>query len=512
MQRISRRTVVRAGAVAAASTPFFGFECFARAQPAAKVTRHDVATAEGQEMLKIYASAVGKMMATTTSAPGDPRSWLFQWYTHAVRSDRRKASEIRRIYPNRSDPNQALATAMWDTCEAHHPSSKGENFFLPWHRLYIRFFEQIIRNVSGSPEFTLPYWNYTDSDPDNRSLPEQFRRANDAVWGPLFRRDRKSAVNGGTPVDEVPGSTPMTLSAMKSSVYADSRGDAGFCANVDNNPHGALHVNVGNAMGMGQVPWAANDPIFWLHHCNIDRIWASWAKAGGKNPNDPTFKNTVFSFADGRGNGIRGKVSDILELQDLDYEYDRYLDRPPGSAPFLTPSARLSLAPLAVHAVSRQISGPVRLGASATSVALATQPVARLNLPSGANTLAAQIQAEASNRVYFLRLNDVRASFAPDAGYDVYLDHTGEAAPSPSDPTFVGSISFFGLASHEANADRPAATSSKPRNFSFLVTKVVQQLQQAGRLTEEPKVTLVPAEAPSEGSAPTIGSVSLVSS
>src|ERR1700738_4546157 len=119
MPRISRRSLVRAGAIAAASTPLFGFERFARAGPAAKVIRHDVVTAEGQKMLKIYASAVGKMMATTTSAPGNPRSWLFQWYTHAVRSDRSKASEITRVYHNRSNPNRALATAMWNTCEAH---------------------------------------------------------------------------------------------------------------------------------------------------------------------------------------------------------------------------------------------------------------------------------------------------------------------------------------------------------------------------------------------------------
>jgi hypothetical protein len=94
----------------------------------------------------------------------------------------------------------------------------------------------------------------------------------------------------------------------------------------------------------------------------------------------------------------------------------------------------------------------------------------------------------------------------------VYLGHAGEAAPSPSDPSFVGSISFFGVAPQGANADHAAATTSKPRDYSFIVTDVVKQLQQAGRLTEEPNVTLVPTEAPSEGSAPSIGSVSLVSS
>lgn len=217
----------------------------------------------------------------------------------------------------------------------------------------------------------------------------------------------------------------------------------------------------------------------------------------------------MFRFVDGSGKGVRGEVADILELQDLDYEYDRYLNRPPGSPPFLAPPAVMALA---VHAVSRQISGPVTLGASPATVALATQEVPSLNLPSGANTLAAHVEAAGSDRVFYLRLNDVRASAAPDAGYEVYLGHAGQAAPSRSDPSFVGSISFFGVAPHGTNADHAAATTSTPRDYSFIVTDVVKQLQQAGRLTEEPNVTLVPTEAPSEGSAPSIGSVSLVSS
>jgi tyrosinase len=204
----------------------------------------------------------------------------------------------------------------------------------------------------------LPYWNYTDSNPDNHILPQQFRLPNDPVWGPLFRPHRIAEVNQGTPVDAVSGSTPMTLDAMMSTSYGDSGSDAGFCANVDGNPHGALHVNVGNDRGMGQVPWAANDPIFWLHHCNIDRIWASWAKAGGKNLDDRTFKSTTFRFADSHGNGVQAKVADILELNGLDYEYDRYLDRPAGSPPFSAP-----VAALAVHAISRQVSGPVTVRA-----------------------------------------------------------------------------------------------------------------------------------------------------
>jgi hypothetical protein len=43
---------------------------------------------------------------------------------------------------------------------------------------------------------------------------------------------------------------------------------------ADGNTHGAIHVWVGGEMG--EPPTATNDPVFWLHHGNIDRVWATW--------------------------------------------------------------------------------------------------------------------------------------------------------------------------------------------------------------------------------------------
>jgi tyrosinase len=40
------------------------------------------------------------------------------------------------------------------------------------------------------------------------------------------------------------------------------------------NYHGDAHVWVGGHMG--NLPFAAFDPIFWAHHCMIDRIWRIW--------------------------------------------------------------------------------------------------------------------------------------------------------------------------------------------------------------------------------------------
>jgi tyrosinase len=75
--------------------------------------------------------------------------------------------------------------------------------------------------------------------------------------------------------------------------------------------------------------WAARDPILWLHHRNIDRLWASWNKVGRSNPTSTTFLNTTFTFADENGQQVVGKVSDVLSILRLGYAYSAYEQVPP---------------------------------------------------------------------------------------------------------------------------------------------------------------------------------------
>src|ERR1700710_2178915 len=84
MAHPTRRSLVIGGGVAVAA----GLAAEGRwgLQPAnaANLTRFDANSTQGKAMLKIYAGAVGKMMALTDTQPGNPLSWLFQWYTHGV--------------------------------------------------------------------------------------------------------------------------------------------------------------------------------------------------------------------------------------------------------------------------------------------------------------------------------------------------------------------------------------------------------------------------------------------
>lgn len=459
-----------------------------RSADAATRVRHDLTSTEGQKHLKTYAKGVEKMMAL---AEREPRGWLFQWYSHAVRSDRTKAGEITRIYGASSSPEKQLAQDMWNTCQAHFPPY-NEDMFLPWHRMFVLCLEEIVRKITDQDDFTLPYWNYTDTS--QRALPAEFRKQGDPTWGPLYRPNRNAQVNAGTPIDK--GAVPFDLSAMKSPTYGATNGDAGFCANLDNNPHGAVHVDIGNSQGMGNVPWAANDPIFWMHHCNIDRIWASWNRAGGKNP--PLTGSYIFADRDGKK--ITLDVAKFLDTLTQNYEYDKYLPRPPGSLPF--PPAN-QLVAFAVHATSAQTSGPVNLGAAPVTVTLAAAQAAPA--AAGNNALTQSLQALPSDKQFVLRLENVRAMAAPGVGYDVYYGLAEGQTPNPENPAYAGSLSFFGDAPHgEDHGAMPG------RTYSFVVTQPVRQAL-GGAADAASKVTLVPTGAPAEGAMPSIGSISLVS-
>jgi len=56
-------------------------------------------------------------------------------------------------------------------------------FFLPWHRAYLVAFERICRQLSGNPNFALPYWDWTA----NPQLPAGFASPTiGAVPNPLY--------------------------------------------------------------------------------------------------------------------------------------------------------------------------------------------------------------------------------------------------------------------------------------------------------------------------------------
>src|SRR5262249_14430613 len=152
------------------------------------------------------------------------------------------------------DPRRALAQAMWDDCQSHgsipnDPNFFQEMYFCVWHRWYVYYFEEIVRAVLKDPTFTLPYWDYLGGTVADLSIPPEFRQSG----SPLFRGNRNPWVNAGDRIDkENPGT--LNLNAVRQPRYIDTpNGTVGFCPALDQNPHGLVHVYVGDTPNMRRV-------------------------------------------------------------------------------------------------------------------------------------------------------------------------------------------------------------------------------------------------------------------
>jgi tyrosinase len=462
---------------------------------AATSIRYNLASPNGQAMLRKYAEAVKKMMALP---PSDPLSWTFQWYTHAVPTNTTKAAAINSIFGPNPSPHKSLATLMWNTCQAHF-SAADEPWFLPWHRMYVCFFEDIIRAVLKDPKFTLPYWNY--SVPAGYPLPKEFRMQNDPVWGPLFRPNRNPTTNAGQPIYVSLGGSPSDLSpspAMSQSSYLPNGAVSGFDQTLDLGLHGNVHVFVGNsAAGMGSIPWAAGDPVFWVHHCNIDRIWTSWNAAGHANPTTSAWSNKEFVFADVDGKEVKAVVREYTNTKKCDYSYDQLIGEKGLVAEAIVPSA-----PATPTTVAKTEGGPLILGAEPVRASLqATAAPA-----AGVAPLAGRLAALPESHRLYLVIDNFKADAQPDTLYRVYLDLPDGPPSDPVNSNYVGSFNFFAAVPHGGDHDHGDIA----RSISFDITDIASNLDAKGLLKAQHVVTIVPATPPAGDAKPVVGDISFV--
>lgn len=453
--------------------------------------RYDARSVNGKKMLKIYAEAVAVMQATNA---GNPLSWNFQWNTHCVPGSQlfnqqapQKAAAIAAAFPPGTPAQKDLALKMWGTCQSHY--SGLPDYFLPWHRMYVFYLENIVRKVSGHAEFTLPYWNYSVAGADHGIIPKEFRLETDPVFKSLFVKKRNTSpdVNGGIPIDQgSPGS--LALTALKKCQYSSVGMVSGFCAELDGGLHGNVHVQTGAAQNMGTVPWAAGDPIFWMHHCNIDRLWASWNKAGRANPTTPAFLNQKFWFASETGQPVEAKIQDVLNIADLKYSYDAY-EPVPACLPRINPDfVKIATTTLALSAEPAR--SPLKV--------VVQQPTAeKLNVTMS--------RLRADQRVYLV-LQNLSTNDSPGVVYDVFLGMPDAVNGSARDQYRAGVINFFHAAGHGGGGN----DNMRDISYSFDVTDLLKRLGTRSALADEPVVTIAPSGRPLATARPIVGEASLV--
>ena len=469
-----------------------------------QLVRYDIASPQGADMMVTYANAMRAMLARPDN---DPLSWLWWWYSHFVPNATTKANEIARIWGGVVTPQSQLATEMWNTCQSH--AGQNSNHFLPWHRMFVYFFEQIIREVSGRADFTLPYWDYTSNDPAKRGiLPVQFRMPTDPVFGVLYRSNRTSLANTGQRIDKNQPTDQMDITpSMAIPSYTTVGTVTGFCRSIDANIHGRIHVLVGTSTNMGAVPNAARDPLFWVHHSNIDRLWASWNALGFANPTTGTWLNAPFVFADRLGQRVSGRLRDFFSTSVLGYGYEQLWAPPPPPAPkkgrsSSTQRIATSLAAPTTERVAAS-STMVELGADATNISVKRLPNAKQIAP------VLGLAPDTSAQRTYLVLKNLHTWKQPEVLYHVYLGPAKGNALNRN--TYVGAIQFFDAEFHDHGAGSGLDTALGENFFSFDVTDLLRRFERSGAIARDAlQVTFVPGGHPRKDAGSMVATVELV--
>ncbi|MBT2418483.1 tyrosinase family protein [Streptomyces sp. ISL-22] len=202
--------------------------------------------------------------------------------------------------------------------------------FLPWHRVMLAALEANLQRALQKPQFALPYWDwaadgelgapagakiwkdtymggqgapvadgpfrYDPADPDTFTI-----RLRSDSNGKILQAERglRRIFGQGPPI----GSPTMPTSTEQKEALAFDPGTADPVDRYDSSPfhvssegfrsrlegfaprnnkphlHNQVHMWVGGDMGPAHSP---NDPVFFLHHCNVDRIWEGWMDRYGR--------------------------------------------------------------------------------------------------------------------------------------------------------------------------------------------------------------------------------------
>jgi hypothetical protein len=175
-----------------------------------------------------------------------------------------------------SDPNSFATIASFHGGPPIAYCSHGAPGFFTWHRAYLMAFENALRVLGCN--VTLPYWDWSSGP--STGVPAACRqatyvnRAGATVANPLYSGPRPAGgqTSRRADIDTTAFDDLATgaQAAMTAATFVSFQ-------NQLNGVHGGVHVRVGG--DMGSVPSAGYDPIFYLHHANIDRLWAAWQAA-----------------------------------------------------------------------------------------------------------------------------------------------------------------------------------------------------------------------------------------
>lgn len=392
-----------------------------------------------------------------------------------------------------------------DVCPHSRPD------FVAWHRHYLVFFERICGSIIGKPDFALAYWDWTlnkgrlptpffDNGPLNVTSWNDPGGYSSPNWGPVNSTPTRGITAQRGLLDDPLRSGSFTPQAVQD-ISRLSNFNV-FQRRLENSPHNDAHVVSGGTnghMGDGLSPL---DPMFWLHHCNIDRLWGEWQKAGNAVPSQSQVYNGQFVDENRAPKQVTAAQAGAATFEaDFGYTYDVLVDpqavalaerlqvRAVGDQPLfegttpITASPRTLGSEVAEQTVHSNAETRIPVRAEGLLSNLFTvrsfRPTTMLGTP--------RLAAEEARILLGIKVGHV----PPDAAkllVNVFVNCPYLSPATPvADAHYAGSFSFFG-ANH--------ANGSHERTFLVDASGPLRQQAEEGRLTSDTiQVQLVPIAA-----------------
>jgi len=500
----TRRSFLKTSLAAAAGAAALPIKTYAFS-PAQTTTytRYNVMSEGGKKALQSYATGIQAML---NKHPDDPQNWFRNAFVHLM--------------------------------DCPH----GNWWFYVWHRGYVGFFEETIRNLSNDPTFAMPYWDWTaqpyipDSMFDGVRTPTyvasydtyihnldvftaKFRPSLEAYWASLSAAQRSQlnvrgystfqdmwndVTGNGDPGNEAFATTAnarylsrtnpkldpataqdcsaeiikaglqptdyynqnvsLSFTSSKTPSHMTPPGPNTQFSTIEGLPHNKVHNCIGGVGPLGPGPYgymtnflSPVDPIFFLHHANIDRLWVSWTTKQQQQgyPILPSgselaqLSDEQFLFyvrGDGQFVGP-SRAADYLSTDRFHYQYE------PGFGDNLqTSNARQKR-------VKTQVKGVVKANRATLTV---PSNAVREHLAPQATALVAEVTVP-----------------HPSTGSQTREFHVLVGAPEgvtqadPTSPFFAGTVAFFGNMSHHAaggDATFAVPLPKAPQAFKGLAT------------------------------------------
>lgn len=460
----------------------------ALAQTPARYRRYNVTSHEGQKALASYAIAIQKMLQLP---PDHPQNWFRNAFIHLM--------------------------------DCPH----GNWWFYVWHRGYLGYFEQTIRNLSGDSNFAMPYWDWTQlpqipdamfdgvlTPTDSRYAPftkdiatftkfiqptlqrywnglsaaqrVQLNRRGytsfDKMWNDVtgytttpppphidptntafaptaiarylsrtnpklpddvaYNVDKFVVYSGLLPTDFYDPIHEISFNSSRTSSHNTPPPNRTVFSTLEGLPHNSVHNCIGGYPPIPKGPWgnmtnnlSPVDPIFFLHHSNMDRLWDVWTRKQQalklpylpSKADFPTYANEPFLFyVDGDGRQVGpSRALDYISTSRFHYDYQPGF----GEAIVKPPSVRLTK-----HAV-------------ASAKGLMQGNTATVTLPT--NAVTAYLGAGSTESLIALITVPHPTAESPNRRFDVVVGAPSEVNQISADsPYYAGTISFFGGEMH----------------------------------------------------------------